>query len=228
MPRALATRSQVSLAISMPLAAQVLALPLLQDGLGVAVGQMLLRHREGRALDQIGGVAAGARTGHVRLDQRKVQLGMFSPDAAVDARGRKALCGADAAFNRLKHFHGTFPLSHFPRSIRLQGQTRTFCPVPASGSCTAPPRPRNLCPEVVKQADQLHLGAFGVGQAENFQLVGPARSVGRPNSRRSPRTRGVPRSCWPRRSRRPGYRPPVVPSGPGLPDPGGSWFPYRL
>ena len=81
------------------------------NGLGVAVLQVFPVHRDGGTVHLVGGVAAGARTAHVRLDQRQVQLGMVMPDAAVYPRGGKTFGGADAARNRLKTFHARFPLS---------------------------------------------------------------------------------------------------------------------
>ena len=81
------------------------------DGLGITVLQVLPVHRDGRTIHLVGGVAAGARTAHLGLDQRQIQFGMVMPDAAVYPCGRETLGGADTARNRLKCFHGSFPLS---------------------------------------------------------------------------------------------------------------------
>ena len=79
------------------------------DSLCLAVGKMLLRHDERRALDQIRGVDCGRAGRNAGIDQRQIPLRFILPDAAVDARGRKALRGAHAAFDR---FH-LFFLPHY-------------------------------------------------------------------------------------------------------------------
>ena len=67
------------------------------DGLRLAIGKMLLRHDERRALDQIGRINGGGAGRDAGIDQREIALCFILPDAAVDTGGRKACCGADAA-----------------------------------------------------------------------------------------------------------------------------------
>ena len=69
------------------------------DGLCIAVLQVLTVHRDGCAVDLVGGIAARARAADVRLDQRQVELGMVMADAAMHARRGKALRRTDAAGN---------------------------------------------------------------------------------------------------------------------------------
>ena len=67
------------------------------DGLRLAIGKMLLRHDERRALDQIGRIDGGCAGRDAGIDQREIALRFILPDAAVDAGGRKACRGAHAA-----------------------------------------------------------------------------------------------------------------------------------
>ena len=69
------------------------------DGLCIAVLQVLAVHRDGCAVDLVGGIAARARAADVRLDQRQIELGMVMADAAMYARRGEALRRTDAAGN---------------------------------------------------------------------------------------------------------------------------------
>ena len=69
------------------------------DGLCIAVLQVLAVHRDGCAVDLVGGIAARARAADVRLDQRQVELGMVMADAAMHARRGESLRRTDAAGN---------------------------------------------------------------------------------------------------------------------------------
>ena len=64
-----------------------------------AVLQVFAVHRDGCAVDLVGGIAARARAADVRLDQRQVELGMVMTDAAMHTRRGKALRRTDAAGN---------------------------------------------------------------------------------------------------------------------------------
>ena len=132
-----------------------------QNGLGMAVRQVGLIHRDGRALHLVAGVHTGGRAAHIRHDEGQVLLIGVGPEAAVYARGLKTLCGADAAGHFLE-FHCC--ISPFPRppvvgaeTLNAAGSCGCFrCTVipgprspagPASGSCTAPPRRKSPCPD---------------------------------------------------------------------------------
>ena len=65
--------------------------------LGIAVGDVVPRHGEGRALHQVGGIYRRGGCPLLAPDQGQVPLGAAFPHAAVDAGGLKALRGADAA-----------------------------------------------------------------------------------------------------------------------------------
>ena len=69
------------------------------DGLCIAVLQVLAVYRDGCAVDLVGGIAARARAADIRLDQRQVEFGMVMADAAMHARSGKALRRTDAAGN---------------------------------------------------------------------------------------------------------------------------------
>ena len=71
------------------------------DGLSHAVLKVSLGDGQGRALDQVGGVDAGRRRRYLGVNQRQVALFLVLADAAVNARGGKALRGTDAAGNLL-------------------------------------------------------------------------------------------------------------------------------
>ena len=74
-----------------------------EDGGGVAVGDVGLRHQQRRALDEVLRVHRGGGGALLGDDQRQIALVAVFADAAVDAAGGKALRGADAAFDE---FHG--------------------------------------------------------------------------------------------------------------------------
>ena len=70
------------------------------DRLGDAVGDVVLGDGQGRALDEIGGVDRRGGGGDLADDQGQILFGVVSADAAVDAIGFEAGCGADAAGNQ--------------------------------------------------------------------------------------------------------------------------------
>ena len=78
------------------------------DCLGVAVLQMLAVHRDGCAVNLVGGVAACARAADIRLDKRQVELGMVMADAAMHARCGKSLRRTDAAGDGFKVAHNMY------------------------------------------------------------------------------------------------------------------------
>ena len=79
------------------------------DGLCIAVLQVLTVHRDGCAVDLVGGIAARARAAHRCLDKCQILFSVVVADAAMHTRCIKPLRRTDAAGNRFEVAHCMYP-----------------------------------------------------------------------------------------------------------------------